>query len=63
MHCPGYGMPGAVVVFENVDSLLRPCRHMARDFCGTGINSVILVEIFGIYFQEIELVCGFLARI
>ena len=52
VQCPGYDMPGAVVVFECVDSLLRPYWHMAADFCGTGINSVILVGIYGIYFSR-----------
>jgi hypothetical protein len=63
VQCPGYEMPGAVVLFESVDSVLRPCWHMAADFCETGINSVILAGIYEYIFQEIELVCGFLARI
>jgi hypothetical protein len=46
VQCPGYEMPGAVVLFESVDSVLRPCWHMAADFCGTGINSVILAGIY-----------------
>ena len=49
---PGYGMPGAVVLFVSMDSMLRPCRHMAADFCETGINSVILLEFMNIFFKE-----------
>jgi hypothetical protein len=59
---PGYGMPGTVVLFVSVDSMLRPCRHMVAG-CETGIDSVIVIGIYEYIFQEIELVCGFLARI
>ena len=31
--------------------------------CETGIDSVIVIGIYEYIFQEIELVCGFLARI
>ena len=59
---PGYGMPGTVVLFVSVDSMLRPCRHMVAG-CETEIDSVIVIGIYEYIFQEIELVCGFLARI
>ena len=59
---PGCGMPGTVVLFVSVDSMLRPCMHMVARF-ETGINSVIVIGIYEYIFQEIELVCGFLARI
>ena len=59
---PRYVMPGAVVLFVSMDSMLRPCRHMVAG-CETGIDSVIVIEIYEYIFQEIELVCGFLARI
>ena len=59
---PVYAMPGAVVLFVSMDSMLRPCRHMVAG-CETGIDSVIVIGIYEYIFQEIELFCGFLARI
>ena len=59
---PGYVMPGTVVLFVSMDSMHRPCRHMVAGY-ETGIDSVIVIEIYEYIFQEIELVCGFLARI
>ena len=48
---PGGGMPGAVVLFVSVDSMLRPCMHMVAR-CETEIDSVIVIGIYEYIFQR-----------